>query len=113
MTAKALFKAVLACVCIGAIVAIAGLDLLTAVSPLAMLVYTGCAMLIVLVLAAVAIIAGQQWNLFGLNHGATDPQWMWFGGEPPGLRKEREQGAPAADAKTADGASTSARSGGA
>jgi len=110
MNAKAPFKAVLACVCIAAIVAIGGADLFPAVPTLAMLVYAGCAMLLVLSLAAVSIIAGQQWNLFGLSHGATDPQWMWFGREPPGLRKEQEQGAPAAGAKTADGASNSARS---
>jgi len=111
MNAKALFKAVLALVCIAAIVAIAGADLFPAVSPLVMLVYAGCAMLLVLILAAVAIIAGQQWNLFGLNHGATDPQWMWFGGEPPRLRKEREQNESESAAKTANVASNSARSG--
>jgi len=110
MNAKPLFKAILACVCIAAIVAVAGADLFPAVSSLTVLVFAGCAILFVLVLSAVAIVAGQQWNLFGLNHGGTDPQWMWFGGEPPGLQKEREHGAAAADAKTADGARNSARS---
>ena len=113
MNAKALFKVVLACVCIAAIVALAGADLFPGVSSLTVLIYAGCAMLFVLVLATVAIVVGQQWNLFGLNHGGTDPQWMWFGGEPPGLWKEREHSAAAADAQTANGAQKSTRSGGA
>jgi hypothetical protein len=59
--------------------------------------YAGCAVLIVVALLAMAIIAGQCWNRFGLNHGGTDPKWMWFGGEPPGLQKERENSALAAN----------------
>lgn len=111
MNAKPLFKVVLACICIAAIVAVAGADLFPRASTLTVLVYAGGAMLFVLVLAAVAIVAGQQWSLFGLNHGGTDPQWMWFGGEPPGLRKEREHDVAAADAETANEVHNSARSG--
>lgn len=109
MNAKSLLKAVLACLCIAAIVVVAGADLFPAVSSLKVLVYAGCAMLFVLLLVAVAIVAGQQWNLFGLNHGGTDPQWMWFSGEPPGLQKERAHGAAAVEDKTAEGARNSAR----
>jgi hypothetical protein len=42
-------------------------------------------------LLALAVVAGQWLNRFSLNHGGTDPAWMWFGGEPPGLQRERDR----------------------
>ena len=98
MNAKPLLKAAAACLGIAAIAAAAGPDLFPAVPTLKVLAYAGCVALFVLAFAAVAIVAGQQWNRFGLNHRGTDPQWMWFGGEPPGLQKERERGESSASA---------------
>jgi len=38
-----------------------------------------------------ATFIGVAWHCFGLNHGGTDPAWMWFGGEPPGLQRLRRK----------------------
>jgi hypothetical protein len=90
MNAKLLVaKASIACIAIAGLVAVAGADLYPTVPTVKVLAYAGGAMLIVLALAALAIVVGQQWHLFGLNRGGTDPKWMWFGGEPPGLLQER------------------------
>ena len=42
-------------------------------------------------LLILALVVSSAWHRYGLNHGATDPQWMWFGGEPPGLRRLRRK----------------------
>ena len=42
-------------------------------------------------LIMLALVVTGAWHRYGLNHGATDPQWMWFGGEPPGLRRLRRK----------------------
>ncbi|MGJ3703343.1 MULTISPECIES: hypothetical protein [Variovorax] len=93
MNAKLVLKSLIACVALAAIVAVAGADLFPATPTLTVIAYAGCAIVIVLALLAMAIVIGQGWNQFGLNHGGTDPKWMWFGGEPPGLQKERENSA--------------------
>ena len=93
MNGKLVLKSLTASVALAALVAIAGADLFPTTPTLTVIAYAGCAVLIVLALLAMAIVAGQCWNQFGLNHGGADPKWMWFGGEPPGLQKEREKSA--------------------
>ena len=93
MNGKLVLKSLIASVALAALVAMAGADLFPSTPTLTVIAYAGCAVLIVVALLAMAIVAGQCWNQFGLNHGGTDPKWMWFGGEPPGLQKEREKSA--------------------
>ena len=90
MNGKLVLKSLIASV---ALVAMAGADLFPNTPTLTVIAYAGCAILIVVALLAMAIVVGQCWNQFGLNHGGTDPKWMWFGGEPPGLQEEREKSA--------------------
>ena len=82
-------KSLIAGVAIAALFAVAGANLYPSIPTVWILAFVGCGVLIVLALASLAIVVGQKWNVFGLNHGGTDPQWMWFGGEPPGLQQER------------------------
>ena len=93
MNGKLVLKSLIASVALAALVAMAGADLFPSTPTLTVIAWAGCAVLIVVALLAMAIVAGQCWNQFGLNHGGTDPKWMWFGGEPPGLQKERDESA--------------------
>lgn len=40
-------------------------------------------------IVVLAVMIVPAWHRYCLNHGATDPAWMWFGGEPPGLQQRR------------------------
>jgi hypothetical protein len=43
----------------------------------------------VVALIALGVVVSGGINRFTLNHGGTDAQWMWWGGEPPGLQQAR------------------------
>ncbi|RJF99313.1 hypothetical protein D3871_12880 [Noviherbaspirillum saxi] len=47
------------------------------------------AVLLALTAIALGFHVTMRWHTWCLNRGATDPQWMWFGGEPPGLQRLR------------------------
>lgn len=91
MKALTASKIVLACTAVGVLVAIAGKDVFPSVPTATLLVYVACFGVLALVFIALLALFSQAWNRFSLNRGATDPQWMWFGGEPPGLQKERRR----------------------
>jgi hypothetical protein len=93
MNPRPILKIVLALVCIAAVLVTAGADLYPEIPSYKVLAYAACAAFLVLALAVLTILAGQKLNLFTLNHGGTDQQWIWFSGEPPGLQRERERAA--------------------
>jgi len=82
-------KIVLASLFLGGLIAVAGRDLAPAMPLWKLLLYVAGGISIAAGLVAVMAIAGGRWRQFGLNHGATDAQWMWFGGKPPGVDKAR------------------------
>ena len=89
-------KVLVAILALSTFAVVAGRSLAPAVAWWRVLLWAGGgAGLLACLLAAVAFMMGAQ-NQFTLKRGGTDAQWMWFGGEPPGLTRERERSAKAA-----------------
>jgi hypothetical protein len=93
MTRKArfgFFVRVLTCVtAISAMIIFFARRTIPDVSLVAVFAWIGAAVLLALTAITLGFYATMRWHTWCLNRGATDPQWMWFGGEPPGLQKLR------------------------
>jgi hypothetical protein len=80
-------KVVIACVAVTALVSVPVRRVAPGLSLFELAVALACGFVALVVLAVAALSLAQ----FVLRAGGTDPQWFWFGGEPPGLRSLREQ----------------------
>lgn len=87
---KLILKFFLAALALSALAVAAGRSLWPGTPVLTVLAYAalfGVGLLCVVVMYA---IVGGHWNQFTLRAGGTDPAWMKWGGEPPGLTALRE-----------------------
>jgi hypothetical protein len=88
-----LWKLPLAAAALAALAAAASSELAPAVPLATVVLYAflgGVALLVLLALAAIVLGSFRQAIL---RRGGSDPQWLWFRDEPPGLQRLRERSA--------------------
>ena len=86
-----LAKVVLATLLLGALVSVAGAQIVPGWSLVRVLLSSALG---AAVLVAALIVAAIAWLVLGqfiLRKGGTDVQWLWFPGDPPGLEDLRRQ----------------------
>ena len=81
-------KVVVACAAVVALVAIPARELAPGITVAELVLYIAGAFGVLVVLTVCSLQLAQ----FVLRKGGTDPQWFWFGGEPPGLVQQRQDG---------------------
>ena len=80
-------KLVFAAAAIVALLAMPAHELAPQLTPLDLALYAAAALAALVVLAVCSLQLAQ----FVLRNGGTDPQWLWFGAEPPGLEQLRAE----------------------
>jgi len=91
MTSNLLWKLPVAATLIGGITVVAAHNVAPQVPIATVLIAAALLLALGFGLVILALIVTSAWHRYCLNHGATDPQWMWFGGEPPGLQRLRRK----------------------
>ena len=79
-------------IALGVLAGIAGASLAPGVPLTRVLLYAAGGALIGLALLVGLAAVTFGWSQWALRGGGTDPQWLWFSAEPPGLARERGTG---------------------
>ena len=84
-------KSGITAVALAALAGVAGSSLAPGVPLSKVLLYSALgALACVAVLVALAVVS-VSWARFSIRNGGTDPQWLWFAAEPPGMANVREE----------------------
>jgi len=86
-----LAKVVLATLLLGALVSVAGAQIVPGWSLVRVLLSSALGAAVLVAALVVAAIAWLALGQFILRKGGTDVQWLWFPGDPPGLEGLRRQ----------------------
>lgn len=84
-------KILFAILLLAALAVVAGTQLAPKVPLPMVLLYSALGAMAIAALLVVAIIVFATVSQWVLRKGGTDPQWFWFSGEPPGLKKLRAE----------------------
>ena len=84
-------KVVLATLLLGALVSVAGAQIVPGWSLVRVLLSSALGAAVLVAALVVAAIAWLALGQFILRKGGTDVQWLWFPGDPPGLERLRRQ----------------------
>ena len=87
----AIGKVILAVLLLSALAGVAGSQLAPQVPLPMLLLYCLAGVAGLFGLLVVAVVVQGSWGQAVLRNGGTDPQWLWFRAEPPGLAELRAQ----------------------
>ena len=84
-------KVLLAAMLLSLLAGVAGSQLAPKLPLHLVLLYSALGVAALFALLALAIVARLTFVQFIMRKGGTDPQWLWFQAEPPGLVELRRQ----------------------
>ena len=86
-----LSKCGVAAIALAVLAGVAGSSLAPGVPLLTVLLYSAVGALAGLVVLVALAALSISWARFSIRNGGTDPQWLWFAAEPPGMASVREE----------------------
>jgi hypothetical protein len=84
-------KTIIAIVLISILIGIASTDMAPNMSLASVLIACIITIAIFFIVLIFSIISGASSNQNIIRRGGTDPAWLWFDHEPPGLEKQRTE----------------------
>ena len=86
-----MFKCGVAVIALAVLAGVAGSGLAPGVPLPTVLLYSAVGALAGLAVLVALAALSVSWARFSIRNGGTDPQWLWFAAEPPGMASVREE----------------------